>query len=282
LVVRGFLPLFALVAGCGAMGAAHESALDGTPIGGTTTGSPGPITVNGTTLLAFNADWTITQSGQLKPGKPAIVRYDLARLPSCRAQYNGGDAWNIQASYSGDGEQAINFAVTSGGFKLTPKDVTFTVPYAHDLAFWFLNTDDAGCVAWDSDYGRNFHFAVEPPPEATIHFRRQNWAISVEGTITAGEPLTLDYDLTRLPSCRQDYNGLPTWEVLADYRFDGGDVLQAPVTSTPSDYERVQAPAHLEVPPDAHSIEVWFESHDRTGCQAWDSDYGQNFHFDVK
>ena len=36
-------------------------------------------------VLAFNADWSVTQSGPLIPGQTAIVQYDIDRLPSCRA-----------------------------------------------------------------------------------------------------------------------------------------------------------------------------------------------------
>jgi hypothetical protein len=32
---------------------------------------------------------------------------------------------------------------------------------------------------------------------------------------------------------------------------------------------------------DARSVELWFENHDRTGCQSWDSAFGSNYRFDV-
>jgi hypothetical protein len=31
---------------------------------------------------------------------------------------------------------------------------------------WFQTTSVFGCVEWDSDYGRNFHLGLAPPPEA--------------------------------------------------------------------------------------------------------------------
>jgi hypothetical protein len=232
-------------------------------------------------VLQFNADWTLSQSAPLIAGQKAIIRYDAARLPRCRAKYHGLDAWNIQASWAADGGFAQHDATMqwqSGAF--VPVDITFSVPYGHDLAVWFLNSDEYGCTDWDSDYGRNFHFAIQATTPV-IHFRR-DWTVSVDGALQAGAPFAVDYEIERLPYCRQDYNGYQTWDVTAHARFDGGATIDAPVTTSITDYERVQAPATFDAPAGAHTVELWFDNADRTGCHTWDSDYGQNFRFELR
>jgi hypothetical protein len=115
-------------------------------------------------VLGFAADWSVTQSGPLVAGGTAVIHYDWARLPECRGRSHGGDAWAIQASWQGDGGAVQNGVVHRYvGMNLVPADLTIQVPSAGDLAVWFKNTDVNGCVAWDSDYGRNFHFNIETP-----------------------------------------------------------------------------------------------------------------------
>ena len=74
---------------------------------------------------------------------------------------------------------------------------------------------------------------------------------------------------------------MQTWDVTVQYQFDGGAVQSASLTSTPNDYTRVQAPARLSVPDGAATVQLWFENHDRTGCQTWDSAYGANYRFSI-
>lgn len=246
-------------------GAAAIGAADGAPV----------------PTLTFAADWTMTQSAPIVSGAQAVLRYDLARLPHCRIWYRGYPAWDIVAYWSVDGGPVASAPVTrlDADGQRVATDVTFAVPPGRDLALWFHASDEGGCSEWDSDYGRNFHVALAPGLPA-VHFRWPGWTHDVDGTLAAGGDLLVDYDLRRLPWCRQDYNGYPTWDVTVGYRFDGGPAASASLTATPSDYERVPAPARITAPAGAHTLELWFENHDRTGCQHWDSAYGANYTFD--
>jgi hypothetical protein len=230
--------------------------------------------------LAFAADWSVTQSAPIVSGGQAVIHYDLARLPHCRAWYRGYPAWDIVAYWSTDGGPGASAPVTmlTADRQRVATDVAITVAPGHDLALWFHASDEGGCSEWDSDYGRDFHVALAPGLP-TVHFRWPDFSDDVDGTLAAGAELVIDYDLRRLPWCRQDYNGHPTWDVTVGYRFDGGAAATASLTTTPSDYQRVQAPARITAPAGAHTMELWFENHDRTGCQRWDSAYGANYSF---
>ncbi len=219
-------------------------------------------------VLRFGADGSVETSAPLVAGAPATLHYDIERLPDCRAIYHGLPAWGIVASFTGDGGPVQTLDVTSG-------DATFVVPAGRDLAMWFEASDEYGCLQWDSVYGANYHFAVDAPP--IVHFRARGFAIEVAGTPRAGDDVLIDYELARLAQCRQDYNGNATWDIVAHWRFDGGAVADGSVTA-PATPGRVAVPLRVAAPAGSHELEIWFDNTDRTGCHAWDSDYGRNFH----
>jgi hypothetical protein len=114
-------------------------------------------------VIELNAGWTQAIDGLL-PGAPGVlVSYDLSRLPPCRATYNGAAAWNILAWYSWDGAAAQSEPVTvSQGMGLVAASPLLLVPStARQLALWFENSDDSGCVAWDSAYGANYNYGFQ-------------------------------------------------------------------------------------------------------------------------
>ena len=262
-----WLAVFSVAAGCVGQLRNPDS-----EIASADTASPPPT-------LTFAADWSLTQSAPVVAGGKATLHYDIARLPSCRAQYHGGPAWGIVAYWAVDGGQAFSQPVTQfqSGVNV-PVDVTFDVPPGRDLAVWFYASDEGGCGQWDSNYGRNFHFAlVDDTP--VVQFRWPGWSDAQSATLVAGHDFLVDYDIRRLPNCRQDYNGMQTWDVTVGYSFDGGPSQSASLTTSPNDYNRVQAPARITAPADAASVQMCFENHDRTGCQTWDSAYGANYRF---
>ncbi len=234
--------------------------------------------------LSFNADWTITQLGTLTAGGRVRVHYDVARLPRCRTWYRGYPAWDIVLSARSDAASAplTETAVTT----LTPErerigtDVILTVPSARQLELWFHASDEGGCSEWDSDYGRNFRFAIAQPLP-TLRFAA-DWSTSGAAELRAGQDFLLSYDVARLGQCRAGYNGYQTWNVNARYRFDGGPVSEASLTETVGMYGRQAAPARIAAPPGARHLEVWFVNSDRGGCVAYDSAYGANYHFDLR
>ncbi len=230
-------------------------------------------------VLTFAADWSVTQSAPIIAGGKATIHYDIARLPQCRAQYHGGPAWGIVARWSVDGGYVFEAPVVQfQGGQNVPVDVAFDVPPGRDLAVWFYASDEGGCSQWDSSFGDNFHFALAETTPA-VHFRWPGWNVDASPAPRAGSDLLVDYDIRRLPNCRQDYNGYQTWDVTVGYRFDGGAAASASLTIAPTDYQRIQHFARLSAPPGAKTIEMWFENHDRTGCQLWDSQYGNNYRF---
>lgn len=232
-------------------------------------------------MLAFAADWSVTQSAPVLSGGTAIIHYDVARLPNCRATYHGLPAWGISAYWAVDGGQAFTAPVTTfQNGQVVAVDLTFNVPPGRDLALWFSASDEYGCQQWDSNYAQNFHFALVADAPA-LHFRWPSWQNDQSAPLAAGHDFLVDYDIRRLPSCRQDYNGLQTWDVTVQYRFDGGAVQSASLTSSPNDYTRIQAPARIAAPQGASTVHLWFENHDRTGCEMWDSAYGANYRFSI-
>jgi hypothetical protein len=99
-----------------------------------------------------------------------------------------------------------------------------------------------------------------------------DWSHQQDGDIRPGAPLSIEYSNGRVRCDARRY-GQDAWSVVAYMRFHpSGEEKQGRV-----------APGSLtvQVPSDATRIELWFHNTDHTGCVAWDSQYGQNYWFDV-
>lgn len=228
-------------------------------------------------LLEFRDDFTIVHSGgPLVAGNSVEVAYDTDRLTQCRGEQNGQPAWSITGYHQLD-DGAVG-SVEAGGH--SPSQGTeppiFTLADSGDLALWFHNTSVWGCSAYDSNFGANWHFGVG----ASLSFKT-DWVTEVLGSPRAGAQLVVSYDPARLPDCRGTKYGHDAWNIRVHYRFDGGPAQTAMLTQAEGNVQ-VPVPAVLAVPAGAGEVEMWFENQSYFGCQAWDSVFGANYHFELE
>jgi len=225
--------------------------------------------------LTFKSDWTIDQQGAIAQGSQVTIGYDISRLPYCRANENGYQTWDVVAHYRFDGGAIQQVSLTAThGYERIPVSALINVPFdAQNLEMWFENMDSTGCQHWDSAYGQNYWFDVVTT--AMVSFNA-DWSETVTGNLSAGGQLTINYDASRLPTCRGYKYGIPAWSILAWYRFDGGAINYVAVASMGS-----SVLATLNIPANAQNLELWFENQDYYGCHAWDSMYGQNYWFSL-
>jgi hypothetical protein len=105
--------------------------------------------------LRFLSDWTLQHDGEQRGGEPLRIEYDVARLPTCRASSRGQDAWNIAGYVRFHPSMELeSVALKSGSVEVAVPEDT------NRVELWFNNTDNTGCVAWDSCYGRNYWIDV--------------------------------------------------------------------------------------------------------------------------
>ncbi|MFH1808853.1 MAG: DUF6209 family protein [Pseudomonadota bacterium] len=152
------------------------------------------------------------------------------------------------------------------------------------VEIWLWADNDAGCVEYDSAFGDNYHFALRPWKPVRVRFS-DDWSERVEGELHADSVLVIDYDWDRLPQCRVVYRGFENWEILAHLRFDDGTYVPTQsVTRYGGQGDNHVHPvlAVYPVPVGARHVELWFENTQYPPtCQAWDSDFGHNYHFDI-
>ena len=94
-----------------------------------------------------------------------------------------------------------------------------------------------------------------------------------DGELRGGESLRIEYDVSRLPTCRASYRGQDAWSIAGYVRFHPGDEVESVGLKSGS--------AEVDVPRDANRVELWFQNTDNTGCVAWDSCYGQSCSPDI-
>jgi hypothetical protein len=226
----------------------------------------------GDAQFVFDGTWGYHGVGTRTPGTVGTIVYDTSRLPSCRATTDGVNAWGITAFVSPDGGDAIQVQLPSQtGIVSAP----FEIPYASNLAFWFEAQDDAGCTQWDSNYGQNFPFTVDAATGTIVHFR-EGFSTQINGTLTKGQSVTIDYDFRRLPLCRSTSGANPAWAITMWSQIDGGTATATDLDQTVDGY-RFAMPATIALPASASTLTLWFENDDVYGCNAWDSNYGQNY-----
>jgi len=136
--------------GCVATHASNDVEADGTT---------GRSALDAGATITFGADWTQKASGPIVAGELVTLSYDVARLTACRGEQGGLPQWGMTAFWKIDDDPVSNVVVIGGSATLTP-------PHAGDLQIWFQNTNRWGCVAYDSAYGANYHFHVQPAADA--------------------------------------------------------------------------------------------------------------------
>jgi len=101
----------------------------------------------------FLSDWSQRQDGDIRAGGPLRIEYDPERLPHCRSYRYGQPSRSIAAYlrfYPGGQEQSGRVAPVSQPWEIAvPND-------AKKIEIWFNNTDQTGCITWDSRYGQNY------------------------------------------------------------------------------------------------------------------------------
>lgn len=114
-----------------------------------------------------------------------------------------------------------------------------------------------------------------------------NWDEVQSGLLRQGGYLTINYDLSRLQTCRGTHDGQPAWDIVAHVRFSpGGQLISGSVrellgeNGIPSGQARPRA-LDVEIPADATSAEIWFRNAGAEGCEAYDSNLGANYRYDV-
>jgi hypothetical protein len=116
-----------------------------------------------------------------------------------------------------------------------------------------------------------------------------DWQQQVGGMLHAGGWLEVNYALERLPDCRGTHNGYPAWNTEAFIRFlpygqiQTGSVRDFVTNNGTPTTEAVPRTLQVRIPADATAVEVWFRNSSGAGmnCEAWDSNYGANYRFDV-
>ncbi len=121
---------------------------------------------------------------------------------------------------------------------------------------------------------RGLKFLAASQPGGTVDFGG-DWTHGAQG-LQAGEGVELRYDPARMDALL----GQPAREITAFVSFDGGAPMERPVLVSAEGERSVVVPP-TAVPFGVHEVEIWFRGTAADGSEAWDSNYGHNFGFEV-
>jgi len=228
--------------------------------------------------IYFADGWQQHQSAIIYADSELSISVDPSRFPRC------GTGGSVSAQLRLQDGSLIEVALTEGAPGSERHGALFLPAHATQLELWLRSERDDGCLEWDSDFGRNYHFEVHPWAPTRVRFG-DDWSESIEGELVAGGVLVVDYDWDRLPDCRVIYRGFPGWEIIAHPRFDAGTPVPAQSVTRPGgqgDPNVHPVLAVFPIPLQARRVELWFENTQYPPtCQAWDSDFGRNYQFEI-
>ncbi len=125
------------------------------------------------------------------------------------------------------------------------------------------------------------------PARAVVEFPFSSPPVQ-HGSLVPGGTLVIQYPIEKLGSCRGTHNGFPAWDVRAVARFlPAGQQLDGTVRGfdAPGGVPHgpgQSVPLELQVPAGATGVEMWFHNIGALdGCEAYDSNLGQNYAFAV-
>lgn len=255
--------------------ATHSSDDDGT-------GGAGGKADGETPQITFADDWTETRSGELLAGSAVRIAYDLDRLQDCRGETNGSEVWGVGGFASFDGGEPVAFALSrlqDGVVKPIVAEVDIPAS-ASSVQFWFAVNNRWGCVAYDSNNNANYEFDVDEGARGAVLSFDADYSESQSAPLHAGDQVVVHYDPERLAQCAASSAGLAKWSVTMFYRVDGGTTKTMLVTRAEGS-DLVPSDPTLTLPRGSN-LELWFGATSVYGCNAYDSNLGGNYHFEIE
>lgn len=139
----------------------------------------------------------------------------------------------------------------------------------------------SGCTSDVADDGTTGDDQDVTSESATLTFGA-DFSASVKGELVAGKSVRVDYDLARLPGCRGNVGGGgPGYNFTGYYSENGGEAKLFEVSKLSEDgKDRVAKPASIKLT-QGGDVAIWFQVSSRFGCSEFDSNFGQNYHFEV-
>ena len=125
--------------------------------------------------LRFLTGWRTVREGMLTAGGSVTIEYDPERLTGCRGTMRGAQMWDIEINVAihprggivrGSAMEKVRVPPERGMVvNLLPKPYRLEIPRdATRLELWFRNYHGgtSPCETWDSRFGQNYVFDVEP------------------------------------------------------------------------------------------------------------------------
>ena len=245
------------------------------------------LTLDHEALLRFQSDWnTVAENLPIYAGGRLRITYDPLRLPACRAQRADGSRWQLYARLTVVDTEGAELQST---VELRPAgrlhQAVWPVPEdAAALRMGFATLDPDGCSETDEGPDANgYGFETRTPSTPAGLTFGADWTQTATAAPKQGGLLQITYAPERLPVCRNRAYGGRAWNIIASWRFEpSGQTGNAAlfVGSFYDDDAAYREPL-VPVPEDATSVALWFSSSDRSGCSVWDSNFSNNYPFDV-
>jgi hypothetical protein len=231
--------------------------------------------------IRFADDFTEHVTGSLVAGGAVRIDYDLDRLTECRGSTGGSEVWGVSGYVQFDDGEPETFGLSRlDGGRVVSEVATIAIPDgATRMTTWFSVSNRWGCIAYDSDFGANYGWDIDPvASEIVLDFAADY--TETPSSVDGGARVIVHYDPARLATCEGSSGGHAAWGITGYWQVDGGAV-HALAVSRADGAELVAADPSFVVP-GGRDLALWFEATNVWGCHEWDSDYGANYHVAIE
>ena len=113
------------------------------------------------------------------------------------------------------------------------------------------------------------------------------WTVNASRALAFGDKVQVAYDAARVTQCTGDFNGKPAWSQTGYWQVGSGPVSTfeaggfSPSSGTAKPIFSLPAAVVRGEGSTTGDLTVWFQTTNRWGCTAYDSNLGQNYHFAI-
>lgn len=112
-------------------------------------------------------------------------------------------------------------------------------------------------------------------------FFHADFTQEASSALVEGDTVSVIYDESRLPDCRGTTSGNPAWTITGYWQLTGKHGAKETGSFTVAGLNASVAAPSIPLTVDGE-LSVWFQNNNRWGCNAYDSNFGDNWRFQVQ
>jgi hypothetical protein len=230
-----------------------------------------------TSTIQFNHN-EVVADGPIYAGSNVTIKYDIGRAKCPLGEYAGFPTRYIMLGYSLNGHPQEYKYIHAGRDPIATEPVLTEVPKG-DLALW-VRCSSRAATTYDSNDSQNFHFLVVDMP--VIQFKAGYTQQVINGPLKTSGSVKVEYDPVRSPCREVTQDGIQTKKVSLNYVLNNGPIKQLPIFYQDSGMIQPKLETPVIEKLSKGKLSIWFTCTSQADKVGYDSNYSQNYNFEIQ